>query len=132
MSDASRPMGRLFYLLPTILGWIVMASMISAAQTPALTTISDIVYRADGTRAGGTLLISWPAFTTADGHAIAAGKTSTVLGTGGALSVQLVPNAGATPPSTFYTVVYQLDSGVVECLNSSAWAKPAIPVKTQV
>jgi hypothetical protein len=125
-------MGRLFYLLPTILGWIVMASMVSAAQTPALTTISDIVYRADGTLAGGTLLISWPAFTTADGHAIAAGNTSTVLGTGGALAVQLVPNASATPPNTFYTVVYQLDSGVVECLNSSAWAKTSAPVKTQV
>lgn len=132
MSDASRPFGRLFYLLPTVLGWIILASMISAAQTPALTTINDIVYRADGTRAGGTLLISWSAFTTADGHAIAAGKTSTVLENGGALSVQLVPNAGAAPPNTFYTVVYQLDSGVVECLNSSAWAKTSAPVKTQV
>ena len=121
MSDASRPMGRLFYLLPTIVGWIVLASMISAAQTPALTTISDIVYRADGTVAGGTLLISWPAFTTADGHAIAAGNTSTVLGTGGALSVQLVPNAGATPPNTFFTVVYQLDDGTVK---TEFWAVP--------
>jgi len=107
--------------VPTLLGWIVLASMISAAQTPALTTINDTVYRADGTRAGGTLLISWSAFTTADGHAIAAGKTSTVLGNGGALSVQLVPNAGATPPNTFYTVVYQLNDGTVK---TEFWSVP--------
>ena len=34
------------------------------AQGPALTTISDTVYRADGTAASGTVLISWPSFQT--------------------------------------------------------------------
>jgi hypothetical protein len=121
MSDASRPSRRLFYLPPVVLAWIFLASVISAAQTPALTTISDTVYRADGTRAGGTLLISWPAFTTADGHAVASGTNSAVLGTGGALSVQLVPNAGATPSGTFYTVVYQLNDGTVK---TEYWAVP--------
>lgn len=47
MSDASRPLGRLFYLLPLILVWIFLASETSAGQTPALTTISDVVYRAE-------------------------------------------------------------------------------------
>lgn len=47
MFDASRPIGRLFYLLPAILAWIVLASGISTAQTPARTTISDVVYRAE-------------------------------------------------------------------------------------
>jgi len=121
MFDASRPIGRLFYLLPAILAWIVLASGISTAQTPARTTISDVVYRADGTVAGGTLLISWPAFTTAAGQAIAAGTASTVLGNGGTLSVQLVPNVGAIPPGTFYTVVYQLDDGTVK---TEYWAVP--------
>jgi hypothetical protein len=96
---ASRPWGRLFYwLLP-----VMLMSPWLPAQTPALTTITDVVYRADGTPAAGTLLISWPTFITAGGQAVAAGTKSVVLGSGGTLSVQLVPNIGATPAGTFYT-----------------------------
>ena len=53
-----------------------------AAQTsgPAMTQVVDTVYRADGTTAKGTVLISWPAFTTADGKAVAAGSLSVQLG----------------------------------------------------
>jgi hypothetical protein len=47
MFDASRPIGRLFYLLPVVLTGIVLASGDSTAQTPARTTISDVVYRAE-------------------------------------------------------------------------------------
>ena len=86
----------------------------SWAQTPTTTTISDIVYRADGGLAGGTLLISWPTFSTAAGQAVAAGRKSVTLGPGGVLSVALVPNTGSTPAGTFYTVVYQLDDGTVK------------------
>ncbi len=84
------------------------------AQTPPTTTVSDIVFRADGTPAAGTLLVSWPAFTTASGSGIAAGTKSVTLGSGGALSVALVPNAGAIPANTVYTVVYQLADGTVK------------------
>jgi len=141
MFDARRPLGRLFCLLLLVLA----ALQVSQAQTPATTTINDIVYRADGTPAGGTLLISWPVFNTAGGQAVAAGTKSVTLGTGGALAVALVPNTGATPSGTFYTVVYQLNDaltsrqivdeakfkqglskvidGTVECLNASIWAK---------
>lgn len=108
MSDASRPSGRLFYLLLVILTWVLLGSGALNSQTPALTTISDVVYRADGTPAGGTLLISWPAFTTASGQAIVAGTNSVALGAGGALSMQLVPNSGATPSGTFYSVCTNL------------------------
>jgi trimeric autotransporter adhesin len=104
MFDARRPMGRLFYLLVTL-----AIGLAALGQTPATTTISDIVYRADGTPAGGTLLISWPAFITASGQAIAAGNTSVTLGTGGTLNVALVPNVNATPANTVYSVVYQLN-----------------------
>src|SRR5277367_249824 len=100
MRDICRPMGRLFYLLLPLLMW---------AQAPQLTTISDIVYRADGTPAEGTLLISWPEFTTAAGQAVAAGSDAVILGAAGSLSVQLAPNTGATPANMVYTVVYQLD-----------------------
>ncbi|MFZ0285014.1 MAG: hypothetical protein WAL32_07265, partial [Terriglobales bacterium] len=78
------------------------------------TTISDVVYRADGTPAQGTLLIFWPEFTTSGDQAVAAGTNSVTLGTGGTLTVALVPNVGATPPNTVYTVVYQLDDGTVK------------------
>jgi len=93
------------------------------ADTPAMTTISDTVYRADGTPATGTLLISWPAFTTTAGIPVAAGSKSVTIGSSGTVSVALVPNAGATPAGTLYAVVYKLSDGAVDCLNSSVWAK---------
>jgi hypothetical protein len=102
MFDARRPLGWLFLLLPALVALVV------SAQTLPTTTISDTVYRADGSPAGGTLLISWPEFTTAAGGAVAAGNNGVTLGTGGALSVGLVANANATPANTVYTVVYPL------------------------
>jgi trimeric autotransporter adhesin len=105
MLDKCRPIGRLFYLPLAI----AMMAAGTQAQGPATTTVSDTVYRADGNPAGGMLLIFWPAFTTAGGQTVAAGTTSVTLGTGGALSVALVPNAGATPAETLYAVVYQLN-----------------------
>lgn len=125
MSHTSRHAGRLFYCALALL--MPLASVY--AQTVTLTTISGVVFRADGTPAGGTLLISWPAFTTAGGQAVAAGNASVILGAGGTFSVQLAPNAGATPAGTVYTVVYQLDDGAVECLTASAWAEKPAPAK---
>ena len=58
---------------------------------------TDTVTRADGTPASGTVLISWPAFVTHAGSSIAPGSTSVALGTGGLLSVALVPNAVSNP-----------------------------------
>src|SRR5438132_3839053 len=54
---------RLFCLLLSVLASATM----SHAQALAMTNISDVVYRADGTPASGVLLISWPAFSTSDG-----------------------------------------------------------------
>jgi hypothetical protein len=87
---------------------IIGAAAGALAGTPAMTTISDTVYRADGAPAAGTLLISWPAFTTATGVPVAAGSTSVTIGASGAISVGLIPSAGATPAGTLYTVVYRL------------------------
>jgi hypothetical protein len=92
------------------------------AQGPALTTISDTVYRADGTAASGTVLISWPSFQTAEGDAVAAGNLAVTIGAGGAFSAQLVPNVGASPAGTYYVVVFQLDDGTV---RTEYWAVPA-------
>ncbi|MGH9499279.1 MAG: hypothetical protein ACRD3L_09065 [Terriglobales bacterium] len=102
MRDVCRPWRRLFLL-------VLATAAVTWGQTPPLTTISDTVYRADDSSAEGTLLISWPEFTTSAGPAIAAGNNSVALGAGGSLSVALVPNADATPANTVYSVVYQLD-----------------------
>ena len=110
MFDVGRLWGRLFYLLLAI----AVASVAAHAQTPPTTTVSDVVYRADGTPAGGTLLISWPTFTTAGGAAVAGGTESVELGPGGALTVALVPNEDATPNGVVYTVVYQLNDGTIK------------------
>lgn len=91
------------------------------AQGPALTTISDTVYRADGTPASGTALISWPSFQTASGNVVAAGTQSIAIGPGGAFVAQLTPNVGAAPVGTYYVVVYQLDDGTV---RTEYWSVP--------
>ncbi len=92
------------------------------AQGPALTTISDTVYRADGSAAAGTVLIAWPSFQTAEGDGVAAGNLAVTIGPLGAFTAQLVPNVGATPAGTYYVVVFQLDDGTV---RTEYWAVPA-------
>lgn len=88
---------------------------------PALTTVSDTVYRADGTPARGTLVITWPAFLTSNGTPIAAGVNNVTLGTGGQLSTALVPNVGVAPAGMYYTVVYQLNDGTT---RTEYWLVP--------
>ena len=104
------------------LAWTLMLGMLltveaamQAQTTPAIaiTQVSDIVYRADGTPAGGTVLISWPAFSTLSGASVPAGSTSVTIGAGGVLSVGLAANAGSTPMGSYYTVVYHLNDGSV-------------------
>ena len=114
--DPCRLTGRLFYLLVSLL----LAFGVARAVPPLTTTISDVVYRADGSAASGTLLISWPQFNSSDNKAVAAGTMNVTIGTGGAVNLALAPNVGATPAGSFYKVTYKLD----ECLNASAWAKP--------
>lgn len=117
MKACRRP-GRLFFLA----GWLLAATS-AMTQTPGMTTIRDVVYRADGLPASGTLLISWPAFNTASNQAVSAGTLSVNIAAEGALSLDLVPNIGATSAGTLYRVVYKLDDGTVDCLNASLWAK---------
>jgi hypothetical protein len=120
-----RRSGERFFCWPGLRLVVLVAIMMAQyawAAGPALTTISDTVYRADGTAAVGTALISWPAFQTAEGDAVAAGKQSVEIGTGGSFTAQLVPNAGANPAGTYYTVVFQLDDGTV---RTEYWSVPA-------
>ena len=105
-----------------VLAMALTSSNRALAQGPALTTVSDTVYRADGTAAGGTVLISWPSFQTAENDAVAAGNLAVTLGPGGAFAAQLVPNVGASPAGTYYTAVFQLDDGTV---RTEYWSVPS-------
>jgi hypothetical protein len=119
---------RCFPMATEIVSFLVLLSALALAllstlqaQGPALTTISDTVYRADGTTASGTVLISWPSFLSAAGDAVAAGNLAVTIGPLGAFTAQLVPNVGATPAGTFYVAVFQLDDGTV---RTEYWSVP--------
>jgi len=116
--DSRRLTGRLFYLLVAFLA----AYGTARALPPVTTTVSDVVYRADGSAASGTLLISWPQFNTSDGKAVAAGTMNLSIASGGAVNVALAPNAGASPAGTFYRVTYKLDDGTS---STEYWTVPA-------
>ena len=92
----------------------------SSFAAPPLTTIQDVLFKADGTRFHGTLSISWTSFEAIDRSAIAQ-QTTTVTVVNGNLQVQLVPTTTATPPA-FYTVVYNSD-GLVQFQET--WAVPS-------
>jgi trimeric autotransporter adhesin len=85
------------------------------------TQITDTIYRANGTPASGTVLVSWSAFTNAQGESVPAGSASATI-TAGALSIALAPNSGATPMGTYYTAVYHLDDGTT---SREFWVVPA-------
>ena len=107
----------------TIFAVVCLAAAVVAA--PPLTTIQDVLYKADGTRFNGTLTISWNSFQAADNSAIVT-QTSTVKVVEGNLRVQLVPNATVTPP-VYYTVTYNSDGRVQFQEN---WAVPSSTTPT--
>jgi len=100
----------------------VLLGVTMSGQTVSTTTVQGTVYLADGQPGSGMLLVSWPAFTTANNLAIAAGKLSIPIGKDGFLSVNLAPNLGATPAGLYYTSVFQMSNGTV---NTEYWVIPA-------
>jgi hypothetical protein len=107
---------------------VLLAAFTAAAHAQIATTaVADTIYHADGTLATGTAIVSWAAFTAGNGASIPSGSTSAAIAAG-ALSLQLVPNAGATPIGSYYTVIYHLDDGSV---SRQYWVVPvsAVPVK---
>jgi hypothetical protein len=106
---------------------LLMIGVGHAAAGPATTVVNDIVFRADGSPAGGQLLISWPAFISADGKPVAAGSMSLPIGVAGTVAVALVPNEGGSPAGTYYRVVLKLDDGTT---TTEYWSVPKrSPVK---
>lgn len=81
-----------------------------AMAAPPLTTIQDVLYKADGTRFSGTLTISWNSFSALDNSNIVT-QIATVRVVDGNLRVQLVPNMPSTPASA-YAVRYNSDGRI--------------------
>ncbi len=92
----------------------------SSFAAPPLTTIQDVLYKADGTRFNGTVTISWSSFEAVDRSAIAQ-QNLTVTVVNGYLQVQLVPTTTATP-AAFYTAVYNSDGRIQ---FQETWAVPS-------
>ena len=92
----------------------------SLFAAPPLTTIQDVLYKADGTRFNGTVTISWSSFEAIDRSAIQQ-QTTTVTVVNGNLQVQLVPTTTASPAAV-YTVVYNSD-GLIQFQET--WAVPS-------
>jgi hypothetical protein len=91
-------------------------------QAVTTTTVQGTVYLANGQVGTGTLVLSWPAFTTASGQSVAADRTNVTIGPDGFLSVNLAPNLGATPAGLYYTAVYYLSDGTT---TTQYWVVPA-------
>ena len=84
-------------------------SAIAWAQ-PSLTTISDVLFKADGTRFNGLAQITWFSFDAASGASIAR-QATTIRIIDGNLFVQLVPTSNATPLAQ-YLVLYESDGKI--------------------
>jgi hypothetical protein len=108
--------------LVTLIGLSMLVALLPHAMCALTTsTVQGTVYRADGKVASGTLLVSWPAFTTSANEAVAAGNKTVAIGSDGWVSLGLAPNAGATPAGTYYTAVYHLNDGTT---STEYWVVP--------
>ena len=114
-------------------GWLGLLSIVmglmgmglgSAAHAQAIstTTVQGTVYLANGQPGAGTLVLSWPSFTTGSGQLVAADSTTVTIAPDGFVSVNLAPNLGATPAGQYYTAVYYVSDGTT---STQYWVVPA-------
>ena len=107
------------------MGRLLLALWLAAMAWPqgvSTTTVQGTEYLANGQPGAGTLVISWPGFTTAAGQAVAADSMTVTIAPDGFVSVNLAPNQGATPAGEYYTAVYYMSDGTV---NTQYWVIPA-------
>ena len=100
----------------------LMSGSCACAQGVTTTNVQGTVYLATGQPGAGTLVVKWPAFTTATGEAIAADSVTAQIGSDGFVSVSLAPNQGSTPAGLYYTAVYYMSDGST---NTEYWVVPA-------
>jgi hypothetical protein len=107
---------------------LVVLSGAAAVAQPALTTIRDILYRADGTRFNGTIFITWSSFQAGDASNIATANMTLPI-VNGVLNVQLVPTTTGSAGAQ-YNVTYN-NAGVNQF--AQVWAVPpsSVPLRMQ-
>jgi hypothetical protein len=91
----------------------------SALAAPPLTTIDDVLYKADGTRFNGLVTITWSSFQASDQSEIQS-QTITVKVVNGHLHVRLVPTTTGNP-EILYSATYNSD-GLVQF--TEFWSVP--------
>jgi len=96
------------------------------AQT-GLTTVQDTLFRADGTRFSGTLVVHWNTFD-ASGIGTIVQQSRSVPVQNGNLQLQLAPNAGSPSPTNIYTVQYESD-GLEQFTEVWTVFPSSVPVK---
>jgi hypothetical protein len=119
---AGRGMGLKLVLGPVLCLMGMALGLMANAQAVSTTTVQGTVYLANGAPGAGTLNVSWPAFTTANGQSVAAGHLMLTIAPDGFVSVNLAPNVGATPAGLYYTAVYQMSDGTT---STEYWVVPA-------
>ena len=98
---------------------LVLLSAFSVEAQPALTTIHDVLYKADGTKFNGYAVINWNSFEAGDTSNIATQFRSVKI-VDGTLTVKLVPTTNVDPPAT-YSVKYNSDG---KAQFEETWAVP--------
>jgi hypothetical protein len=101
------------------LALLVGAAIGTAAGQPALTTIQDVLYRADGTRFAGTMFIRYNSFLAGDTSNIATANVTVPI-VNGVLRVRLVPTTTASAGAQ-YEVTYN-SQGIDQF--TEIWAVP--------
>ena len=103
-----------------------MFSAMAWAQ-PSLTTISDVLFKADGRRFNGLAQFTWVSFESGNGSNIAM-QTKTVRIIDGNLFVQLTPTTNAVPAAQ-YSVKYSSDGKIQ---FQETWAVPSSTTSLRV
>ena len=89
---------------PFFIALFALLMAVTAVAQPALTTIQDVLYRADGTRFTGTMFIKYNSFLAGDTSNIATANLTLPI-VNGVLRVQLVPTTTASAGAQ-YAVTY--------------------------
>jgi hypothetical protein len=99
----------------------------TAWAQPSLTTISDVLFKADGTRFNGLAQFTWISFESGNGSNVAQ-QSKTIRIIDGNLFVQLTPTTDAVPAAQ-YSVKYSSD-GKIQFLET--WAVPSSTTSLRV
>jgi hypothetical protein len=109
------------------LALLMLCAIGTAVGQPALTTIQDVLYRADGTRFTGTMFIKYNSFLAGDTSNIATANLTLPI-VNGVLRVRLVPTTTASAGAQ-YAVTYN-SQGIDQF--TEVWAVPPSTIPLRV